>query len=32
MFIYVIHHAEHFMKLSMKFDACNGYFAVSIKS
>jgi len=24
--------AEYFMKLSMKFDACNGYFVVIIKS
>jgi len=23
---------EHFMKLSMEFDACNGYFVVNIKS
>ena len=23
---------EHFVKLSMKFDACNGYFVVNIKS
>jgi len=23
---------EHFMKLSMEFDACNGYFVVHIKS
>jgi len=24
--------SEHFMNLSMKYDACNGYFVVNVKS